>query len=201
MKEDFLNSTTLQQIIQKKGYIWYDDGRLNLIGIRSKNRRANKFDDWFTITYKILSPWYKTHVFPCTTDPGNHWLTNLLNPRGCAILVPGQYVDVYSLDLHRGKYEALCQRNGPVKVYRDRNKDEILDMDPATITKGNWGINIHHASAQGITQIVGIHSAGCQVFQNIDDFYHARNLWRVSSKKFGNRFTYTLLEEKDFDGS
>ena len=27
--------------------------------------------------------------------------------------------DVYKIDKHQGKYKALCQRNGKVKVYRD----------------------------------------------------------------------------------
>jgi hypothetical protein len=193
-----MDDKLLQSIIKSKQYIWYDDGRLNLIGIRSKNRRANKFDDWFTITF-YLDKSYKTYLYPCTTDPGSYWLNNLLNPRGCAILVPGQYKDVYSLALHRNKYEALCQRLGSVKVYRDKNKDNQLDIDKNTIQEGMFGINIHHASLKGITEWVDMYSAGCQVFQNIDDFYHARNLWRTSSKIFGNCFTYTLLQEEDFE--
>lgn len=197
MNDKLLKSTALQNIIQSKQYIWYDDGRLNLIGIRSKNRRANKFDDWFTITYRSDKNYYKTYIYPCTTDPGSHWLSNLLNPKGCAILVPGQYVNVYSLDLHRGKYEALCQRNGPVRVYRDKNKDEILDMAPKTIHKGEFGINIHKAG-DGLTKFVGPYSAGCQVFANEEDFYHARSLWRKSRDIYGNFFTYSLLEETDF---
>jgi hypothetical protein len=34
---------------------------------------------------------------------------------------------VYKLDHHAGKYLALCQRNGPVKVYRDSNRDQVLN--------------------------------------------------------------------------
>ena len=189
----------LENAIKKLGHQWFDnDSRnynLNIIGIRSNNRKANKFDDTFSMCWKYKDEW---EIFTCpfTTDPGQYWLRNLLNPNGCAILVPGQY-DVYSLDLHRGKYEALCQRRGPVKVYRDNNQNDILDMDPKTIKSGDFGINIHHASYDGVTDWVGAHSAGCQVFANINDFVHARSIWRKAAENFGNKFTYSLIKESD----
>lgn len=196
MKE--VTPQSIKRVILSKKYLWYDDGQLNLIGIRSKNRRANQFDDLFTLTYRVDKENYKTYIYPCTTDPGSYWLKNLFNPKGAAILVPGQYVNVYALDLHRNQYEALCQRHGPVKVYRDSNKNEILDMNPETIKSGNYGINIHRAAENGVARFVELYSAGCQVFESADDFYHARNIWRISKKIYGNVFTYTLLEEKDF---
>jgi hypothetical protein len=38
-----------------------------------------------------------------------------MNSKGCAILKEGQYKGVYEIDLHNGKYEAICQRLGPVR--------------------------------------------------------------------------------------
>jgi len=50
----------------------------------------------------------------------------------------------------------------PVKVYRDNDKDEILDMTPDTIQAGLFGINIHRASVDHRPNRVGRWSAGCQ---------------------------------------
>ena len=51
----------------------------------------------------------------CTTLPGLYWLENPMNSKGCAILKEGQYKGVYEIDLHNGKYEAICQRLGPAR--------------------------------------------------------------------------------------
>jgi hypothetical protein len=190
----------LAAAMKRKGYLWFEDDtkefNLNLVGIRTRNRKANTFDDFYVIAWKYKGAW-NLRVYPCTTDPGVYWLRRLLNPAGCAILVPGQYVGVYGLRLHRGKYEALCQTHGPVRVYRDKNFNDILDFDPGTIQRGDFGINHHHAESSGITEWVDSHSAGCQVFQRFDDFVEARNYWRAARARFGNQFTYTLLREED----
>ena len=41
------------------------------------------------------------------------------------------------IDKHQGKYDALCQRNGNVKVYRDSNFD--LVYDETKIAEGSFG--------------------------------------------------------------
>jgi hypothetical protein len=168
---------------------------LNIVGVRSVYRKAGKFDDLYTMFWRRAGSDWKFLSWPCTTDPGHYYLQKLLNPAGCAILAPGQYTGVYALDLHQGKYEALCQRLGPVKVYRDRNKDDTLDMDPGNTDFGRFGINHHHAGA-GIRATVGNASAGCQVFQKYDNFIASREIWRAARKTFGNRFTYTLVLEE-----
>ncbi|WP_294392669.1 hypothetical protein [uncultured Sphingomonas sp.] len=67
--------------------------------------------------------------------------------RGMARLQPGLH-RVHRLDLHNGKYLALCQRGGPLTVMRDGNPDY-----PHT---GMFGINIHRGSANATS------SLGCQ---------------------------------------
>ena len=59
-----------------------------------------------------------------------------MNSKGCAILVPDQYRGVYKIDTHAGKYTALCQRRGNVKVFRDADKDHEHDRDHGTIDEG-----------------------------------------------------------------
>lgn len=178
------------------GHIWYtEDYQLNLIGVRTPEVLANKFDDdFYIVCYVGGVPYVK--FLPCTTDPGSYWLKNPSRVEGTAILVPGQYVDVYAIDKHNGKYDALCQRNGKVRVYRDGNRDEKLDTDESTITEGMFGINLHKAGEDSTA--VEKWSAGCQVIKRKADF--EGQLMRLAYKHkehHGNKFTYTLLTQHD----
>ena len=134
-----------------------------------------------------------SHEFPITTDPGKYYSQNLLDQSGVAILVPNQYKNTWQVGLHQGKYEALVQRK-PVKVYRDKNKDSIYDLNAETINTGLFGINIHRSNSNGTSQVVGKWSAGCQVFQSPQDFNIFMNICKKSQKIWGNSFTYTLIE-------
>ena len=175
------------------------DYDLNIIGIRSRARSADEFDDEIIVVWKELGIW---RVMPAqaTTDPGGYWLQN--GQKATAILCPGQYRSVYKIDLHAKKYSALCQRAGAVKVWRDGNKDLILDHDPASIEEGYFGINIHRASThrgedlQGKSKIVGRYSAGCQVYRDPGAFSELMRLATLQRDKRGwSTFTYTLIEE------
>jgi len=113
---------------EKKGYMFFDgnkDYNVNIFGVRVDNPDSNRFDDYLCAVYREGGEW-KHHVWNATTDPGKHWLENPLSPKGTAILIPGQYRSTWKLAKHQGKYEALCQRK-PVRVWRDNNKDDILD--------------------------------------------------------------------------
>lgn len=168
---------------------------INIVGVRSKSRECNSFDDKLYVAYKIDGVW-EVKEYEITTDAGAYWLEHPSRPEGTAILCAGQYRSTYILDKHAGKYTALCQRNGKVKVYRDNNKDKVLDLDPSTIQEGYFGINIHRATAYGESGTVEKWSAGCQVFKSSDDFDEFIELCKKSASFYGNLFTYTLLEEK-----
>ena len=170
------------------------DYNLNIIGVRTPSRIANSFDDEMHVCFKQNGQWVE-FVFPITTDPGTYYFENPMNVKGTAILVADQYRSVYKIDKHRGKYDALCQRNGKVRVYRDSNKDEILDHDPSTIDEGYFGINIHRSSPKGESKNVGVWSAGCQVFKNLCDYNLFMALCKKSAELYGDTFTYTLLEK------
>ena len=173
---------------------------LNLIACRSPSREAGKFDDVFHCIYR-LGDRYIEESYICTTDAGLYWLRNPSRVEGTAILVPGQYRNVYRLDKHGGKYLALCQRNGVVHVYRDKNRNQILDYDPDSIQSGYFGINIHRASAhstqeRGLTEDVGRYSAGCMVIQDRDDFDRLIALAKKQVETLGYKnFSLTLLED------
>ena len=194
---------TLEQIkstVLKKGYKWFEAGdfNLNLIGIRNSDtgsKVTNQFDDTFFIAYKDEGK-YKVLNYACTTDPGAHWQKLPMDEIGTASLVPNQYRSTWKIDLHQGLYKALKQCK-PVDVYRDKNKDMSYDRHIEDETNGIYGINIHRANKMMVSQIVDKWSAGCQVIQDPKDFANLMYLCHVAANKYGNSFTYTLLESKD----
>ncbi len=151
-------------MVQKNYTVFNEPFMLNIVGVRSIDKTVDIFNDvivlfWNEYTQHGLEQNYL--IFPATTDPGLMWLKKLMNPKGTAILLPGQYD--YKLGMHKNKYRALIQA-GQVKVYRDKNKDNKHDLDPSTIDTGYFGINIHHAGVV-VPKYIGPHSAGCQVLQ------------------------------------
>lgn len=192
---------TAQQItdaFQNHGYRLHEDGRCNTFGIRSRNSQAGQFDDWLGILRKVGTRW-ELDLWRATVDPGLYYLEDhLLDSSGCAILCPGQYKDTYKLDLHRGKYRALCQRAGAVKIYRDANRNAVLDRKADHIEAGWFGINVHYDgySETNPGNVNRRASAGCQVFAVRADFYEALELWNDHAKHFANLFDYTLFDEE-----
>ena len=195
------SNVDIEQVMIRKGYRFFKGVyNLNIIGVRSKEsiKQENRFDDAIIVCWGIDSQ--RTGmpdklIFAATTDPGIKSLKTPMNAKGTAILVPGQYRGSHKLGLHQGKYEALVQC-APVKVYRDANRDDILDVDKRTIDTGMFGINIHKAGLASV--IVDGWSAGCQVLAIEKDYAIFMDLCRKQKLAgYGDKFTYTLLEEKD----
>ena len=195
------SNVDIEQVMIRKGYRFFKGVyNLNIIGVRSKEsiKQENRFDDILIVSFGLATSGYNSStkfIFQITTDPGIKSLKTPMNAKGTAILVPGQYRGSHKLGLHQGKYEALVQC-APVKVYRDANKDSILDVDKRTIDTGMFGINIHKAGIASV--IVDGWSAGCQVVAKTDEYEIFMDLCRKQKLAgHGDKFTYTLLEEKD----
>lgn len=190
---------SIKAVMAKKGYRFFDGGayNMNIVGVRSGNRNPLSFDDEFHIIYRDEESRVNQHCFSGSTDPGTDSLKNPISSKGTAILVPGQYLGLWSLGLHKGQYEALVQVK-PCKVYRDNNKDEILDFYPETLQEGVFGINFHRSNPAVPSLRVGSWSAGCQVMQDPKQFAFAISLFKKAAASYGNSFSYTLLEDKDF---
>jgi hypothetical protein len=167
---------------------------MNIIGIRSKDPSVNVFNDTIVVFFYDENVKMQQYEFKATTEPGLHYLKNLINPKGCAILKPGQYPS-YVIGLHQNKYEALVQRAAPVRVIRDYDKDGNYDYDSGKEEVGYFGINIHRASAFKVLASIDRYSAGCQVIQKPDDF--ATFMALMKKQKTSKIFTYTLLKEID----
>lgn len=189
-----------QKLFQQKGYAWFDKGayNLNIIGIRKNNpsnKITNLYDDVIVIDYNTEVS-HKRQIFNITTEPGTYYMKNLCNPNGTAILVPNQYRGCWQLGLHQGKYKALVQRK-PVSVYRDGNKDDVYNLEPTTIQNGLFGINIHRSDKNQTHDTIDKYSAGCQVFNDPTDFNAFIRLCEKQKARYGNSFTYTLINEED----
>ena len=198
--EKLINTRNLRSLMNKEGYTFFDGNKkfnLNLIGIRRDNDGTNKFDDFMVVLYKSEGLKEVCKIYPITTDPGEHWLKHPINPKGTAVLVPGQYRGTWKLGKHQNNYEALVQRK-PVKVWRDNNKDEVIDYQQLKlVNEGYFGINIHRSNPYTQSYLVNRWSAGCQVFQKIEDYKEFMELCKNSSALYGNSFSYTLVTEQE----
>jgi hypothetical protein len=194
----------IEATLKAKGYVYFEDVAnksydVNIVGVRNSStgkKVTNVFDDVITISYKDENGTWQYFEWMNTTDPGKksmlEW-NKMGIKNGCARLVPNQYRSIWSIDLHQGKYKALCQRNGNVKVYRDSDFD--LEYDENKITEGSYGINIHKAG-QDSTWVEN-YSAGCQVFKRVKDFDEFMKICKKAAKIHGDKFTYTLIESND----
>ena len=195
-------SFDFEKLFKKKGYAYFTKGNynLNIIGVRSNqnNKVTNKYDDCLVVIYNTELGW-KRQIYTITTDPGRSIMKTPSNTKGTAILAPGQYRGAYKIDKHHGKYDALCQRNKPVKVYRDNNKDDVYDYIPENTETGMFGINIHRSNEFWTRSTVDGYSAGCQVFNDPKEFISFMSLVKKSAAIYGNCFTYTLITEEDID--
>ena len=200
-----MNCYTREQIekaVESKGHKYFHHGayNVNIVGVRNGatgDEITNKFDDCMTVSYKDDAGNWHFNCWKCTTDPGKYWAEHLLNKDGVAILKEGQYRGSHMIGLHQGKYEALRQK-GAVKVYRDKNLDDEYDLIEEDVQNGIFGINIHKAGSwkSGSVQ-VDKWSAGCQVFSKEDDFYDFMNIMYKARDRWGNSFSYTLINSND----
>ncbi len=190
-------NANFQDIFAHKGYAFFTKGEynLNIIGVRHKgNKVTNRFDDCLVIIYNTTTEQNVKRIFPCTTLPGKKAMEHPTQIKGTAILKEGQYRGAWKIGYHKGKYKALCQYKA-VPVYRDGNKDDVFDLNPLYIDKGIFGINIHKAGEN--STLVDGWSYGCQVLAKALDFNALMRLVEKSANIYGDKFTYTLINEED----
>lgn len=190
----------LQKALAKNNYqVFSNDSKpynLNIVGIRTNNSKPNKFDDKLCVFWNYNGNW-NSMVFQVTTDPGTYWLKNPSRVAGTAILKPGQYKGSHIIGKHKGKYTALVQKGAKVSVIRDYDKDEELDFNSDRVETGYFGINIHRSNSTRSSVNVDKWSAGCTVFANPHDFDLFMDLCKQGAANWGEKFTYTLIEEQD----
>jgi len=198
-----VNIRGLVRQLKRKGYkIFTRPYELNIVGVRANSTIPDKFDDLIYVFYKTNQGLWKGKAYPATTDPGTYWLKNPMNRKGSAILKEGQYIDAWIRRPHNGTYMALGQE-GPVTVWRDYDRDAVLDWSNGKQDTGSgFGINIHRASSSSkgnkLQKTIQKSSAGCQVFQNADDFDEFMDMVVKQKDLYGNKFSYTLIDERAY---
>lgn len=199
----------IKEIFDRKKYNFFSLDKpynLNIIGIRNNSNIPNSFNDQVIVIYKDSNKQERVLSFQATTDPGLYWLQNPLNVDGTLILVPGQYKSCYELGLHGRSslhpYKAL-EQVGNMTYVRDADRDKVLDFelmkDPKKIVTGIFKTNLHRANEEYESVQVDKWSAGCQVIADPVDFATLINLCDKAAKLYGNKFTYTLIENNDFN--
>ena len=184
----------IKAILKNRNYTLFTRPyELNVVGLRSKNTIANKFDDEMHVFYKTDQNKWNYHLYKVTTDPGTYWLNNPKSAKGTAILKEGQYLNSYKIGKHQNKIWALVQVK-PVSIMRDYDRNSILDFNNGKLESGLFGINIHPARNRGKTLYIDKYSAGCQVFQSKDDFSQFLALCKKHETLYGNSFSYTLVD-------
>lgn len=190
------------KIFDKNKWVYnLDPYYINILAIRGydisgfNDNKDNIFNDTLCIFGNDFYTNGLFQMYKCTTDPGEYYYEHLLNPKGVAILCPGQYVGAYCLGIHNNKYEALVQRLRPVNVYRRKNKTDINYKK--VVYTGMYGINLHKGIDE--SDLVGSASAGCISFYDIEDFEIFMSLCRKHKSVYGNKFNLTLMEKDNYE--
>jgi hypothetical protein len=177
---------------------------LNLFGIRHKTRTAGVFDDLIGCAWREDRSWH-VRYWPATTDPGVDKNAALAtkNPKGAAVLAPGQYLGVWEIGPHgKSQYKALIQTGAPVRVFRPGAGATFLDLDDSTLETGYFGINCHASSMRPYDddrsrEHVGVWSEGCQTHATNSGFRSMMNLAinQTLAHPTWQKFSYTLLDQ------
>jgi hypothetical protein len=196
---------TLINMMRSRKYIVYTEPfKLNIVAIRRSETDPNHFDDELNVFFKNTLGEWVGYKYAITTDPSTTYLLKggigeFQGKDATAILPHGQYVDTFKIGIHRKSYTALTQAK-KICVYRDYNRDSVLDFNVTDMNCGFFGINIHRAKrgvaddGKGNTKVIGQYSAGCQVFQNSYCFDEFMEMAQKQKELYGNKFTYTLFD-------
>ena len=164
-----------RDLMTSKNMSWTPKG---FVAIRTTNHFTNKFIDYL---FLIVNNEVVLAV-PCSTVPGWYYVYNPLTVggiTGAAVLVADkQYLNCWTFTTAKSWANLWTgmpyfMQTGPVEIWRDGNKNNIMD---ATIrTTGFYGINIHRG---WLGNLVNNASAGCQV---VPDAY-----WKLILPYFTN---------------
>ena len=193
--------------MKAKGYDLYETTNqkvdLNLIGIRSLDLGSNEFNDLLFVAYK-RDRWTIIKT-PFTSDPGVYYRNTPINPRGTAIVKPGQYKNAFKLGIFKG-YDCLRQHSAldywrvRLDFWEDQTNMEILMADPDSLNlpheTGVIGSHMHMASQKVRSTLINKWSAACQVIPETP-IYKAIIALSKEQSKWYDKFTYTLINESD----
>lgn len=165
------------------------DLNLNIIFVRQTLDTTNKFDDLHIVTWKENGVWWEW-IAPCTTKPGVKAVADPGNPVGVARVKAGQFSSAMTFGRHHDEYRCLVQCV-PLPLWRDRNRDGTPDYEIAPVMQ-KAHIHIHKAGSS--STIVDHWSEGCLVDAKASDFAEFMKICDKSAEKYGDKFTFSVLE-------
>lgn len=192
--KDVLAWSQLRAAVVNAGHAWFSGHlNVNLVGVRTRSVLSNRFDDYVIVACDVGET-KRVLVFPATTDPGAHYLQNPLAVTGTAVMAPGQYRGAYRLGAHKGRPALVNTGRVAPTYFRDADRD--LELDFKGEPRSDYiGLNIHRSgSGLDLDKPVGRWSAGCQVLAYDADMDLLLHVCRQSAARYGEFFTYTLLD-------
>ena len=183
------------------GYKWFDD-QINMIAIRTKLQVPDVFNDVLCIVYKKAGV-ETLYTATITTEPGTTYQKKLLNAKGCWVMMPAQMINAYKAGLHQGKADHRCLKSvGKIYGLREDDKDGIILNDKDAVS--SWvdgttvGANIHGASKDHDSTVIGSWSAGCQVHNRWSKKEEMMSIVDLYKDVNHGLVTYTLINEADY---
>lgn len=217
-----MNYDSLKKVILAKKYIWFEKPfELNIVGVRTSLIHPNIYNDIMCIAFLDEKGVKNYFTYTITTLPGKFWLNEPSRPEGCAIVMPGQYLNIYVKGIHghTRPHEALIQYGSGINIWRDNDRDDIPEFEgpKVTIEKNVFiGANLHASWAKGERFMIDKDSAACQVAAENENHeqYLMQNVYNLEkhvlgyiptcaqimadkAKKCWVLHTYTLLVEND----
>lgn len=197
-----INIQNLKQTQAKLGHKWFDD-QPNIIGIRTTLCIPDTFNDILAIVYRDNGNSGEEKIFTATitTEPGITYQKKLLNPDGCLVMQPGQFINAYKNGYHQYKkdHRALVQV-GKIFIRRDKDLDGIPGNSGVDRWEAGNGANIHGANKNQVTAHIGPWSAGCQVHERWSKKEEMCDITVRYEKTNNGLLTYSLVLEKDLVG-
>ncbi len=158
---------------------------LQIIGVRASLSRSDNFDDFLYVLYKTDQDTWQFKRYDINTCPGkwNRFDRNIG-------LIPGRYKESLAYGFSKGTFRPFpCLKQiVSMSFVDDMTKDIIYTSVYDKSYEQNEGIRFTRK---------GSVRAGDQVFKKKKDLQEFMELCEQHAKRWGNRFTYTLLEESD----
>lgn len=196
------------EVIKAKGYPLFDNGSLNICGIRCTHSITDEWDDFMFDLWKEGDGW-KIVVMRATTKPGRAVFNNLpvINKiRGTALLKEGNYPGMWYLR-EKGHYghDALMQKTLDIDIHRIDSMNYNLET---TILQNGKELNINNGidnhsvwncPEDYLYDKVANWGEGCQVIARQTKFKEHFERCKKDVQFFGNSFSYKLFNLKDFE--
>lgn len=194
----------LEQVCLQLEYVWdTEDRKINSIFERTNDEITNKFTDWWHLVF-IRDGLKVVLSIPATTKAGIKGAIDSPIEHngiiGTAIIIPDQYVnswEFHDTDKEFSHYPYFRQVQ-PIMYWRDGNKD--LEIDRVNEEKGIAGTHWHIMSNVGTygSGLVNNWSEGCMGSPE-PEYKKILSAVREHVLNYGNLFTGTILESKDFN--